>query len=259
HGLVIDGVLGSVLEHEDRTVVLNPAPEAGMWRVELADGSTPIVRSETADILPQPDVKARVTGKGTKRVLHYAVKPLPGQSVTFLETARGGHTVLKTVNGGGHGTLPYALSETRGDKRTIEAEVTQDGIPRVRLEVAHYVAPNPRVGRPTVRIRRQGGHAVVRWSSAALAQRYDVHASFSDGRRLLFVPAGHARTVVIPAVGRTGGVVVRVVATSLSGRTGKAGVARIKPAGPKRPARTHVRKHQPKHHRNHNRNRKTKS
>jgi hypothetical protein len=88
-----------------------------------------------------------------------------------------------------------------------------------------------------------------------------MHASPSDGRRLLFVPAGHARAVVIPAVGRTGGVVVRVVATSLSGRTGKARVARIKPAGPKRPARTHVRKHQPKHHRsrNHNHNRKSKS
>ena len=39
--------------------------------------------------LPEPQVKAKVSGKGAKRFLTYDIKPIPGQKVRFEERAPG--------------------------------------------------------------------------------------------------------------------------------------------------------------------------
>jgi len=60
--------------------------------------------------------------------------------------------------GGGKGSVPFQTSEARGAKRSIVAEVIQDGIPRKNLTIARFAAPNPGVGPPRPRARTAPGH-----------------------------------------------------------------------------------------------------
>lgn len=232
-GKQMEGALGTVLETEDRTVAILAKAESGNWRAEVAEGSVPIARIQQADILPQSAVKAKVTGKGDQRTLIYDIDPIAGQEVTFVASAVGGaHDVLKTVKTGGKGRLRFRLDETRSPKRTIQALVYQDGLPREQLKVASFVAANPELRAPKVKVRRKGSAAVVTWKKVVGAAVYSVGARFADGRNLVFAPQGTKPSVTIPAVGKKAGLVVRVTAATLSGRT-KTTTARLKDAGKK--------------------------
>ncbi len=235
-GKFLKDSFGAVMEAEDRSVVMLRKPARGMWTVETADGSGAIVRIQSAPVLPKPTVRAKVSGKGTKRVLKYYVKRIAGQVVSLVEEADGGMKVLRTVKGGGRGKVRFTVGEARSSKRTIAAQVTQDDMPRARLAVARYVAPNPAVGRPRVKIRRTGSTAKVRWSKAALAVRYGVTVRYSDGRTDAFMQPAKARSVTVPAVGRKGGITAYVTAYSAASRHGKTGTGRLKQVKPKKKA-----------------------
>ncbi len=194
-----------------------PYAKAGTWKAEVANGSPAILRIQRADILDKPKVTAKVTGRGASRVLHYEVARIPGQEVVFAETSRSAQHILKSVTGGGRGTVRYRLAEARSAKRAIEAQVYQDGLPREHLKVARYVAGNPKLKRARVHLRRSGSAASVTWSKVPTAVRYDVRVTYADGRRLLLEPKGAARSVRVPAVGRKGGVRIAVVAYTRHG------------------------------------------
>ena len=217
-GLFLEGAFGAVLPTEDRTVIMLRKPERGTWKAELAAGSTAIVRIQQAPVLDQPKVKAKVSGKGSKRVLKYNIKPIAGQVVSFVETAEQGNKLLKTVQRGGRGKVRYTVAEAKGTQRTIEAQVTQDGLPRVTLDVARYSAPNPKLKRPKVRVRRKGTSAVVTWSKASIAVRYAASVSFTDGQEKLFTRGPKQRSVTVAGVGSRGGITARVTAYSQAGR-----------------------------------------
>ena len=128
------------------------------------------------------------------------------------------------------------MAESADSRRRIEAEVTQDGLPREELVLARYTAPQPVLARPKVRVRRRGSRALVRWSKVRGAAYYDVSVRFSSGQRQLLEPLTRRR-VIVPGVGRRGGLVARVTGVSRASRPGRSRVVRLKAVKPKAKAK----------------------
>lgn len=219
---------GAILETEDRTVAIFGRPEAGTWTAETADSSPAVVRFRRAEILPPVGVRGRVTGKGTTRTLSYDVLGQRGQQVRFLEVAKGGQKVLKTVSRGGKGSVRFTVGEADSRTRRIYAEVTQSGLPRKRVLIARYTAANATVGRVgRLKIRRQGSRAVVTWTKPALAGTIYVQARYGSGDMIVRRLPGRARRFVLRGVARGEGLRVQVRNVSPSGRDGRLATARL--------------------------------
>jgi hypothetical protein len=234
-GKQAENTLGVILDDEDRTAVLMPKPAKGTWTVEPVEGSAPVVAVRMAGIAPKPSVKGRVTGKGSTRTLTYDIKNIKDQVVNFIEEAEGGHKVVKTVRGGGTGKVTYTVDETRSTVRELKAMVVHNDMPRAEIVIARYRAPNPKVGKPKVRIRRRGSRAVVTWGRAALARDYLVTVMTGTGERYSVQPKRGKRTVTLAGIGKKGAVSVSVRAVSDGGRQGPAGKAKLsKPKKKKR-------------------------
>ena len=223
--LQTDSILAVRAEAEDRTYVLVGKPAAGTWTVTTAPGSVPVVRIQRASLLPRPLITAKVGGAGAQRILRYRVARVPGQVVTLVERGSNGGQALRTIKGGGHGTLHFVTARASSPQRQIVAQVQQDGLPRDNLVVARFSAPSPKVGRPRVRLHRHGRGAVVTWSRAFYAKRYDVTFDRADGSRGLLSPRG--RRAVIPRVGRAA-LRVAVVGIGPNGERGRAGTASLR-------------------------------
>ena len=228
---VIDGKhFGAAVENTDRAVVFLDKPEQGTWTVATPPGSAPLLRIETTTMLPDVKVTGKIVkGAGPSRMLKYDARKIPGQVVDFVEIGEGpGVKRLKTIQGGGKGRFRFTVSEATGTKRRIEAQVSQDGVPRANLIVANFSAPSPKVGKPKVRVRRKGTKVTARWGRAALAHQYEVLISTSDGEGT-FVPRTAAqRSVVVDGVRKAETVKVKVVAISPTQRRGKTGVGTSK-------------------------------
>jgi len=130
--------------------------------------------------------------------------------------------------GGGKGSVPFQTSEARGAKRSIVAEVIQDGIPRKNLTIARFAAPNPGVGPPRPRARTAPGHPDPRdldqGAAGLLLRRL-------PGRRRR--RAGRANTPPRVAWGHRPGIAknerltIKVIGVSAGGRRGPAASARL--------------------------------
>jgi hypothetical protein len=203
-------------------------PAAGRWSVVPGAGSVPIVKLQRAQVLPQPKITAHVTGTGSRRTLTYSVAPIAGQVVHFVEEDTRGGQPLATVKGGGHGHRQFTVSTAHGPRRTIVAEVDQNGLPRTNLTVATFSAPSPRTGTPrSLHLRREGRRVLVTWKPAALAVRYDVVVSLSTGVRELFSATGRSDRVVIPRVAKSTAVKVSVIGVSAQAIRSSSATARL--------------------------------
>lgn len=204
----------------------------GEWTIEPAAGSPAVADVQSATVLEPPRVSGRVAGSGARRTLRYHVSPRPGQLVRFVERSRLGQRAIATVRAGrdrSAGAVRFTTSEGRGTRRTITAEVVQDGLPRANVVVARFTAPSPRVGRPrSARIRRAGRGATISWRAATFAVRHQVVVQTGDGRRVLLEPRGRGRSVRIGGLTRREGAVATVVGISAAGRRGPAATVRLK-------------------------------
>ena len=165
-----------------RTIVQVAEPPAGRWQI---DG--PVSRVSVAEGLPEPRVQARVGGRGERRTLRYWLRDIPGQRVTFFESAEGAQRRIGRVDDA-RGSLGFEPASGPAGERQIVAFVEQNGRPRRRLEVATYRAPAPSgPARPRrVRVRRAGKRLVISWARVRGAREYEVRASLPvDGRRLM--------------------------------------------------------------------------
>jgi hypothetical protein len=233
---------GQIVPSEDRTFVILAHPQAGSWTVSTLDRSPTVNRIRMAHVLAKPRVTGRVSGKGASRTLAYSVHPLKGQVVRFMEEARGSTKEIGHVKGGGHGKIHFLTGEATGTKRTIVAEVFQDRLPRTRLVIAHFTAPNPKIGRPgNVRVHRGRGKAVVTWRRARLAKAYDVGVTDTNGGQFAYYVAGGRTRLVIRHVAKSVGLHVIVVGISASGRHGPPGTEGLT-------AKKQHRRHHKKHH-----------
>lgn len=219
--------VAGMTDAEHARTVLFVRGAKGRWTVTPAPGSPALADVRHAEVLPQPKVKATVGGAGASRVLRYRIAKVPGQVVTFVEQSPLGMRTVKTVKGGGRGRTRFLTSEGGGTKRTITAQVAQDGLPRENIVVARFRAPSPRAGRaPRLRLRRRGSRAVATWGKAAYTRGYEVVVATGDGGRRLLLPA--KRRVTFGGLAKGEGATVTVTSLAPSGRRGGTATARLK-------------------------------
>ena len=203
----------------DETFVVVPAPKAGSWRVETAAGSAPVTGVEFAETLPEPRVRARVTGRGRARAVAYDVRPVDGQSVLLFEKGRDTMRRIGEARGT-KGRIRFTPSDGSGGRRQIVAEVRSFGSPRARLVAGTYTAPPPVRPAAVRRLRAtaRGSRVCATWRSARGAAQYAATFRLSDGRKQLVLTRG-GRACVSHVIGPvTGRVAVRGV--SARGRRG---------------------------------------
>ena len=163
------------------------APRAGRWRLTLEPGSSAVTAVRRGDGLPAPSVKARVSGRGHARTLHWTVRALPGQVVRF---ARGGPRRGRADR---HAPARPAAASASGPRTARRGGARSSPSSSRRASSASgsspaATPPPPRSAPPGRRASRCGAAAArltVRWKRAAGASTHRVQAQLSDGRRLL--------------------------------------------------------------------------
>jgi PKD repeat protein len=213
------------------TYILLGKPSPGKWTVEVAPGSTPVVQIKRAQGLPEPSVKGKVSGSGARRTLTYSARPVKGQRLEFFEQGEGRKKLGSSTKA--RGTLAFTPSDGPKGRRTIMADVVQDGRTRATLKVATYTAPRVAPGRPgAVRLRRNGSSLVASWGRSAGATGYAVQVTLSDGRRIPVLTT--KRTVTVPGLAKTEGATVTVAGYRVAGLLGPAAKTSLKPPKPKK-------------------------
>jgi hypothetical protein len=219
---------------QKRTYIKLIDPPAGSWTVAAQAGSTPITAVATAEPLPSPSVRAHLHRLRAGRfALSYSIRPIPGQTMTFIERAgASAHPIARAR--GTHGQVRFRSAPGAGGRRTIVALVEQAGLPRDSISVATFTAPAPATpsGAADLRLRRGHGALLITWGRSRGAARYVVGIRLHDGRELERVVSGHR--LAIAAVPGIDSGEVRVAGLGADGRPGAVALARLA-AHPNRP------------------------
>ena len=182
-----------------QTLIEIPHAAAGSWTLQAAPGSPAVKSVQVARRLPEPKITAHVGGRGSRRVLHYALTPQPGLSVRFVETVDGGSTPIGSARGA-HGTISFSPSLGSSRSRTITAQIIRNGQLSATKAIARYSPGTTRPGRPS---RIQVHHAHSGWTisfrAGANTTEHLVTVHFADGAQLLFALPKPRHTVTIGA------------------------------------------------------------
>jgi hypothetical protein len=88
--------------------------------------------------------------RGGKVKLTWRARPIPGQKLQLLDRAQGTATKVQRLTAKHTGTITFAPANPLSTRRTIEADIFQNGMPRARIVVARYrLHPAKRPGRVT--------------------------------------------------------------------------------------------------------------
>jgi hypothetical protein len=189
------------------TYVVLIRPAAGHWSIDAPD----TVTTEQADGLAPVTIRAKVSGRGSRRVLRWSTKGLRGQRLEFAErSGRAGHKLLAT--GRAHGSIRFRPDRRLGRRRTIEVTVLNHGLPRLTRVVARYALPRlPRLRAISgLRLRR----GLLRWRGQPAAVTY---ALIAVTRRGDHIPATTRRARYRPPRGTLS---LTIVAVDIDGRPG---------------------------------------
>ena len=169
-------------------------PIGGTWTITAKPGSVPIVSVASSDGLPAEAIRARISGRGLKRILDYHLVPAAGRTVTFVE--RGPSTIHVIGKARGRsGRIVFTPGTGRAGRRSIIALVSEAGAPAHTLAVAAYIAPRPAAPRTPGHLRatRHKGSIRVSWARTPRARRYEVLVSLTDHSQVFrVVSATHA-------------------------------------------------------------------
>jgi hypothetical protein len=216
----------------DTTWVGIAHPAAGRWTFTPLPGSATVTQTFFSPGVPPASVTARVLGHGRARLLRYAIRPRPDQTVQFVETGSGVSSPVGTTRAT-NGTIRFAPAIGPAGPRQIIAIVTLGGMPAKRITVASYIAPGPpQAARPPqLRLIRHGQSLKISWGLGTNTTSDQVIVRASDGRRLLFHPASHSRVLTLGGFS-TSGATVEVRGVGPDGNTGPPATARLMPLGP---------------------------
>jgi hypothetical protein len=160
------------------TYIVMFSPPAGTWTVTTAANTPGTTSIRVADGLPPVQLHARVRRAGVRQLLSWSLRPIPGQTVTFIEHGRQtDRTLLSTSRASGR--LVFTPAAGPGGRRQIVALVSEHGLPRTRLVVARFTAPAPPRLRAVTGLRRRG--ATLVWRRQPAAARYSVLLSAPSG------------------------------------------------------------------------------
>ena len=199
------------------THLLVGGPAAGRYTFAAAEGSPPIADVQVAEGLRDPSVRAKVSGKGRRRVLSWTATPNPGQRIAFYEEGGGTRGALGRPVTGARGRIRFSPADGKAGRRTVVAVVEQDGLVRETVDAGTYSAPAARpVPAPRrIRARHRRTRLVLAWRGGRGIDSYRVtvrprgSAPFlvvADRARVTLsaVPARQAGSVSVQAVGRDG-------------------------------------------------------
>jgi hypothetical protein len=220
--------------HERRTYVFVNDPRAGNWRVESLNPANALAKVSLARGLPDPKVKGRVrkprrNAKSKKFRFRYELRRIAGQKVTFTERGAGiARKLGKARRDGGTISFKPTLAATR--RRTIEAEVIQDGLPRELLTVARFKAPPlPKLAKPRVKAKRKKASLKLSWARVRGAATYI--AEVKAGRELLFRVLTKKRKLRFAPTPQKGKLKVGVQALSQTQAPGPVAKLKVKAPG----------------------------
>ena len=225
-GIATADVIAVALESSAKTHVILRAPQKGRWTVTARPGSHPIQTVQHADGLLPPKVTASVRRRKSRHVLAWKLRPLAGQRVRFFERAAGVSHLLATARSA-RGTRRFTPAEGGSRRRTIIAQVFQDGLPRARFTIARFTAPRPkRLSRPRkLKVSWRGDHARVSWQRLRGASSYTVEGTSSRAAARRDVTATRTLLGPLPA-GRS--VRITVTATDRAGVGGRSASRRLR-------------------------------
>jgi hypothetical protein len=234
----------AIWRQENDTMIALRKPAPGEWRISVQAGSSPITRVAYAGGLPEPSIRAHVTGSARARSLTYDIGETASQKVTFVERGARTYRVIGEAEGR-RGTLAFAPAAGRGERREIVALVERDGVQTHTLTVARYAAPATARAEPPagLSVTRRGERLRISWQRAAGASRYGVLVTDGNGRRIFRVTT---RTrLVVAGVRPDLAASVAVTALGADGQQGIAARTRVsardraasEPATRERPAR----------------------
>jgi hypothetical protein len=241
HGEAIDTPAGGYLKtanevifaddtytHETYFFLHNARP--GAWTITPDAGSPAITGVQQAAGLPSPDVHATLAHRPAGRLqLRYHLHSLAGQRVTFVErdSQQRTHTIATARSGAG--SLTFTPSPFLAERRTILAEVTQDGQPREDDAVAHYrVPPRPPLSAPRhLAARRAGGVLRIHWSHVTGANGYSVNVTLAHGSRRFVQVTGPAATMPQFPSGADATISVRALVRGVHTRPGRPAIVKL--------------------------------
>ena len=199
----------------DTTYAVLFSPKPGRWAVTPEPGAPPPVSIHSADALPPISVKAGVSGSGSHPELTWSLHPQPGQGVQFVQQgAAGDQLIVTTTRARGH--VGFTPSVAGGRARTIVAFVTENGLPRSQVVVAHFKAPaQPRL-HAVNKLRLIG--STLRWSAQAAAADYSLMLRASSGAT--FATVTRHPSVPVPGPMRRRNLTVTISALSAGGNPG---------------------------------------
>jgi virginiamycin B lyase len=214
---------------QSRTFVEVRDPAAGAWTITPTAGSAPVTGYQLGNPLPTPRVDARVSGRGSHRLLTWRLRAIRGQRVTFVEQGpRVDHALAIARASGRRGFVP---SRGPSGMRTIVAQIEQSGLPRRNLVVARYRAPAPPRPQPLRGLRaiRTGRSVVVHWQRSVNATGYEVRTVLADGRRILAELPERRRSYRVGDLDPATGGEIAVVPLSGAAGSGRASRVRLRP------------------------------
>ena len=196
-----------------QTVIEIPRADAGSWTLQAAPGSPPVHSVSLAQQLPDPKIRARVTGRGARRVLSYSVTPQPGLTVRFREGVDRGASPIGAARLA-HGSIRFSPSIGSAAPRAIIADIERDGRLQSSVVVAHFLPGTIRPGRPSqIRARHLHQGWMISFAPGANATEHLLTVRFADGEQALFAVARGRHALTVPAkVDRTRPTAIEIVA-----------------------------------------------
>jgi hypothetical protein len=210
------------------TYVVIKHPAAGSYKLTNL-GPVPATQINEAYGLPQPSVRASVSGSGSRRTLIWRVRKIANQKVQFAEYGNDVRHLLTTTTKA-TGKLRFTPQAGPAGRRTIVAIVEQYGLPRKTITVASFRASGPpKPGKVTkLKLTRKGSSIVVTWKAARSGFRHAVYADLTDGRKLLVIVLANATKATFSGITKTTGATVRVTGLTLTGGKGPTVTAKLR-------------------------------
>ena len=214
--------------HESTTYAFIDDPEGGAYRVQSNDPANPLTAVRLAEGLPEPKVKGKVATGKRKFRLRYGLRRIDGQKVTLYERGEGIAERLGKAKPGG-GTIAFKPSLALDRRRTIEAEVIQNGQPRELITVARFKAPKlPKPKAPRVKAKRTKKSLKLSWPKVAGASDYLVEVE--AGAETLYRVVTRKRRLRFTDTPKQGKLELTVQALSAIQPPGPAAKLKVKPA-----------------------------
>lgn len=166
--------------------------------------------------------------KGAKKLsLDYELRQIAGQKVLFTERGEGIAHELGEAKANG-GTISFKPTLATDRKRTIEAEVIQDGLPREILTIARFKAPPlPKLKVSKLRAKRKMTSLKLSWVETGGASGY--RAEVKSGSEVLFRVLTEQRKLSFAGTPADGMLTVSVQALSESRPPGPVAELEVKP------------------------------